>query len=421
MLVSMASTPDPSGLESPSVESFSAGTDPDPVLERTPIEDAGAATARWYTFQYATAVRYCLDMVRPISRAEWVLCEWHTDYVVGWQDNTYTLVSVKYREPDSGIWTVPRLFSDGGLATFMKRWNECNRPSECRWMTNGGLDLECRALRDKCASSRINDMGTISAELASRFDQPANDVAQFLSALRIDNTCPKVEHIRILDIDRHARTVLRELEMAIESAPDAYDAVTQIVRSAAQGFGESPGPWLLAAPGVLDAGWILKTSVAQRLITREHVMNALRSAAVPAAASLPTLTQPVTRLIAKLKAGEIIPSAMAAARRARRAWTEYEHGLSCPLPGTPIGPDFAGLRALLTAEAAEAQLSASRKEAAYGNEMLAGMLDRVASVAREQMGAYGLDSRLLMGLVYDLTAHCEIWWSAEFDIEDLAS
>ena len=113
---------------------------------------------------------------------------------------------------------------------------------------------------------------------------------------------------------------------------------------------------------------------------------------------------------------------MAAARRARLAWTEYERGLSCPLPGVTIGPDFVGLRTRLTAEAAEAQLRArSEAEGAYGNAMMADMYNRVSTVAGEQAQAYDLNARLLMGLVYDLTAHCEIWWSEEFVMEDIAS
>jgi hypothetical protein len=304
----------------------------------------------------------------------------------------------------------------------MKRWDECGRPNECRWITNGGLDVECRKLRDKCASGRLMETELLANELASRFGQPEKDVNVFLSSLRIDNNSPPFGYIRVLDIDRYARVTLRELGLAVEGASRAYDAVAELVRAAAQGFGDSPDPWLLTEPGAFDEDWLTKDSVARRLITRQQVIEILQTAVHPEAAALPAMTPPVTRLIAKLKAGEIVPSVMAAARRARRAWTEYERGLACPLPGVAIGPDFSGLRTRLTAEAAEAQLRAKiGSTGAYGNDMLADMYRRVSTIACEQMEAYDLNTQLLMGLVYDLTAHCEIWWSDEFEIEDLTS
>ena len=328
------------------------------------------------------------------------------------------LVSGKYREPDSGAWTVPRMFSDGGLSTFMTRWNECGRPNQCRWVTNGGLDIDCRKLRGLCAAGKSSETTQMARDLSGRFNQSADSVAQFLNTLRIDNSGPIVEYARVLGIDQCARTALRELNLVPEGAANAYDAVAGLVRSAAKGLGDSPGRWLMTAPQALDAAWVLQSDVAQRLITREQVIETLRAAVVPAAASLPALTQPATRLVAKLKAGQIVPSAAAAARRARRAWTAYESGISCPLPGTLIGPDFTALRARLTAEATEAQLVACTDGEPYGNAMLADMHKRVAEVAGEQPNSFGLDFRLLMGLVYDLTAHCEIWWSPEFELED---
>ena len=170
------------------------------------------------------------------------------------------------------------------MCTFMNRWDECGRPSQCRWITNGGLDVECRALRDKCASGRWIETEPLANDLASRFGQPVKEVATFLSVLRIDNEAPSVEHIRVLDIDRYARAALRELGFAVESAAKAYDAIYDLVRSAAQGFGDSPDAWLLMEPGALDEYWLIKDSVVRRLITREQVIDVLRSTAIPQAA-----------------------------------------------------------------------------------------------------------------------------------------
>jgi hypothetical protein len=405
-------------LESPFVDAADVTDGPALILERAPAEDAGAATARWYSFQYATAVRNCLAMVASVSSVTFILCEWHTDYVIGWQDKSCALVSVKYREPDSGAWTVPRLFSEGGLAVFMRRWLECGRPKESRWLTNGGLDVDCRQLRDACAGGRQSSVRDFAQDLAARFGQAAADVAAFLSTLRLDSNLPAVDNIRVLDVDQYARRALRELGLAPDNADEAYGAVLALVEAAAQSFGDSPDGWLVAEPGALDEDWLIRDNVARRLITRQQVIDVLAARAQPAAATLPTLTPPITRLLAKLKAGEIVPSVLAAARRARRTWTEYERGLTCPLPGQPIGLDFQALRERLTAEATEAQLAAFMSGIEpYGNLMLKDMFTRVAAVACDRSQSQYPTARLLMGLVYDLTAQCEIWWSSEFDVD----
>jgi hypothetical protein len=400
------------------MDTIATGEGADPLLERLPVEDAGASTARWYQFQWAIVNRYCLEMARPSSGLAWVLCEWHADYALGWKDGTRTLASVKYREPDSGAWTIARLFSDGGLSKLLKRWDSCGRPKQCQWVTNGGLDLDCRNLRDACLATNKKKLASMASELRARFGQPVSVVAAFLSALRIEHRTPAIEYIRIIDTENYARSVLVELGLTPEAAKDVYDAAMELVRAAAQALGRNQGPWMLALPGALDRESAIRADVKRRMITREQVLAVVRSASVPAAAALPEMSQPVTRLVAKLSKGKVVPNAYASARRARRAWTEYERSITPPLPGNSIGPDFRALRTRLTAEAADAQLGASRTGEPYGNLMLSDMQDRVASVVRDMHPSFGVDPRLLMGLVYDLTAQCEIWWSPEFRIED---
>lgn len=410
-----------SRLQSDPMDQLSAHGGVDPLIERTPVEDAGSATARWYRFQYAVATRYCLDMARADSSLAWVLCEWHTDYALGWKNNTRAIASVKYREPDSGIWTVPRLFSDGGFATLMDRWLDCGQPAECRWMTNGGLDISCRKLSTVCSLGRLESIEGHAEALAERFGHSKQDVTKFLGALRMDSTCPAVEYIRILDIDQHARPLLQVLGMAVDAAHKAYDAVFALVNCAAEGLGtEPPDRWILAEPGALDADSLLASTVSRRLIRHEQVRNAILSASTPAAAVLPPITPPITRLIQKLRKGDLVPSISAAARRARREWTEYERSISAPLPGASVGPNFDKLRGRLTAEAVEAQIKAAESGEPYGNVMFPTMRARAAAIADEYMGKFGIDAQLLMGLIYDLTAQCEIWWSPEFPVDDTA-
>jgi len=358
-------------------------------------------------------------MARTGAGLAWVLCEWHTDYVLGWNDGARSVVSVKHREADSGFWTIARLFSDGGMGTLYQRWAEGGRPAESRWVTNGGLDIDCRKLLNACASDDRDSLQTLAVDLAPRFAVTEDEVLAFLRTLRISNDTPSARHIRTVDIDDFARPTLSDLGLAIEAAADAYDAVVELVRAAARAAGSvCPSVWLLSALGSLDAAAQIRADVSRRMIRRQHVIAALRQAAVPAASALPAGGVPTTRLTRKLRAGDVVPTAVAAARRARRAWTEYERGVTPPLPGYGSGPDFRALRTVLTAEAAEAQRLARERGEPYGDRMLADIHNRVAMVARDLAPVHAIDARLLMGLTYDLTAQCEIWWSPQFEIEE---
>jgi hypothetical protein len=284
-------------------------------------------------------------------------------------------------------------------------------------MTNGGLDRECRRLRDGCASCDTSVLGSFAGELQPRFKADQASILAFLRVLRITNDVPQAAHVRAVDVEEFARPTLLALTLAVEAAADVYDAVLDLVRDAARAAGPERGPWLLSSPGALDSGQLLARDRARRTVTRQQVMRVVRQAAAQAATALPPGGLPTTRLVRKLKAGDVVPNVTAAARRARQAWTEYERGVTPPLPGEAYGPDFTALRAILTAEAADAQRIAREGGEPYGDRMLADLQDRVGILARDQPSVFNFDPRLLMGLLYDLTAQCEVWWSPEFDVD----
>lgn len=389
--------------------------DGDPFLRRAPIEEAGSRTAGWYDFQYGCALRHCLDMARPGSGLEWVLCEWHTDFALGWSDGERTLVSVKHRELDSGFWTVARLFSDGGLDVLFRRWDECGRPAECRWVTNGGLDANCRRLKDDCSSRDKRRLQSQARMLSGRFGADAAVVIDFLSCLRVDSDPPPARFLQAVDTENYVKPTLSDLQLDVSAAATAYRAALELVRAAAKGCGEAPQPWLLSSRGSLDSDSVISVEIARRSVSRQQIIEALRAAAAPAAAVLPPATGHTTRLARKLKAGDVVPTANSAARRARLAWTQFEREVTPPLPGDSVGLDLADLRARITSEAAESQAMARKGGSPYGDRMLTDLRNRVATLARSLPGGVGLDGHLLMGLVYDLTARCEVWWSPEFD------
>jgi hypothetical protein len=285
-------------------------------------------------------------------------------------------------------------------------------------MTNGGLDVESRKLRDACSSKSESILKQFPSDLSSRFKGEQADVFEFLSVLRIDNGHPAKKHIRTVVTEESTRQALSELGLSQDARSDAYECIFNLVYSAALAAGPAQPAWILSSPGALDQEVLVQAEVRKRLITREQVVAALRVASVPAASLLPAPGPATTKLVSKLRAGDVVPTAQAAARRARLAWSSYERGTSPPIPGSAGAPlDFIRLREQLTAEATKAQIAARRNGNPYGDRMLEELQERVSEIARSFPPALGLTTSLLMGLIYDLTAHCEIWWSTEYDVD----
>ncbi|MCO5987395.1 hypothetical protein NE235_14915 [Actinoallomurus spadix] len=364
-------------------------------------------------FQYRCATRHCLEMIKPESGLAWILCEWHTDYVLGWQDGAKSIVSIKSREPDSGFWTIARLFSDGGLGTLFERWIECGRPRESRWLTNGGLDQDCRSLRDACSSNK--GIETHITDLKDRFKASESDTRAFLNSLRIYNKFPDVEHFRALDVENYCRPLLKSHNPTSDMGRVLYDAIYNLVAEAAAALGEDRSEWLLASQGSLDEFTLLQRDIQRRFVTRQDVLDAFRAIVTQVSAELPAAVPGTTRLTKKLVKGNVVPTAIAAARRARREWAQYEYANTPPIPNGDPAADFGRLRAIVTSEASESQRIARQSGEPYGDAMLSEIQRRIGALTRDMKDFSGLDSRVLMGLVYDLTARCEIWWSDWFD------
>jgi len=73
------------------------------------------------------------------------------------------------------------------------------------------------------------------------------------------------------------------------------------------------------------------------------------------------------------------------------------------------------LRSRVVLEATDAQIDAAKHGQPYGDRMYDEMRARMRALATEPSSLSALTPALLMGLVYDLTARCEIWWSERFD------
>ncbi|WP_139227724.1 hypothetical protein [Nocardioides alpinus] len=151
------------------------------------------------------------------------------------------------------------------------------------------------------------------------------------------------------------------------------------------------------------------------------MVQAARKIAMPAAAVPPPTSAKNTTLAKKLRRGKVVPTAETAASRARMGWTAFEATFSEPLPVAGQLSAFEALRSRVVLEATDAQVGASKHGQPYGNAMYEDIRARMGALAAERSSLDALTPQLLMGLVYDLTAHCEIWWSERFDVDALDS
>lgn len=390
---------------------------PASLASTRPVEDAGTTSSGYYEFQYGWVARHALEMTDPTCDLEWILCEWHTDFILGWA-NLFAPVSVKHRESNSGHWTIATLFSDGGMLTLYRRWDELGRPNQCRWVTNGGLNPACRALAEACSSSDTGALEEWLCQHAYRFDGASrSDALAFLLALRIDNNSSRSTDQRILQIERCARPALRALSLSTREASTFYDAVVSIARAASQGLGGiEPTKWSSSSADAFDTAVLAVAESANRVIRAGPIQVLAGRLAAPAAAELPPEPATDTTLVKKLRRGMVVPTAEMAARRARMGWTAFEAAYSEPLPLDGRPSTFESLRSRVVSEAAESQIDAERHGQPYGNLMYQEMRARMRAVAAERAMAM-LTPELVMGLAFDLTARCEIWWSERFDID----
>lgn len=389
---------------------------PKTIASTRPVEDVGASTSGYYEFQYGWVARHALEMSDPSSDLQWILCEWHTDFILGWADS-FAPVSVKHREPNSGLWTVATLFGEGGMLTLYKRWDELGRPKQCRWVTNGGLNTECRALARACSSSDVAALKECLDKHLSRFAGVSRaDTMAFLVALRIDNNSSRTKDQRVVQIDSCARPALRKLGLSGVKAPAMYDAVVNRARMASQGFGRTePITWSSSSADAFDAVVLTGADSSNRVIRSGPIGDLAREIAAPAAAVLPPAPTSDTTLIKKLRRGKIVPTADMAARRSRVNWTAFEATYSEPVPLDGQPSAFESLRSRVAAEALDAQIDADGGGHPYGNRMHQDVRARMRALSSEPSSLGALTPDLLMGLAYDLTARCEIWWSEWFD------
>lgn len=377
-----------------------------------PAEDRGHETAVWFDFQYACTALEVLALIAEPER--WVLCEWHTDYVVGGPGTARpVLVSVKHRSIDRGAWRITDLLGAGGLRTLLVRWDAAGRGPDCRFVTNAGLAAgtdEARALARLLDTSPLADhpdVARFGAECADRLGVDAATACDFLVSLRFVSQGADGYAMAARGVE-HARDVLGAAGYDRAYARAAYDAAVAAVRRAVLACDRDtpPSQWLFG----LDAAAAAR---AARTVAWPRLQAAF------AAAGVPVLEPHVlsgrlggdTALGRKLRAGGLGPSVLTAAPRLRQRWYEIECTFRPDLPA-PLADPIRSTRTAVAAHAGAAETAVREPGRQYGPPMYLELERRLGTV-ESPFRAVGPHE--LLGCAYMLTAECEIWWSDAFD------
>ncbi|MGW4933487.1 dsDNA nuclease domain-containing protein [Streptomyces sp. NPDC004166] len=384
-----------------------------------PEEDSGSETADRYEYQYQVVARHCCDL--GSSDLLWILCEWHTDYILAFSGGRYVLVSVKHRELSQGHWTLRRLCDDGGLKTLCARWRECRKPYQTRLATNASLDREAAQLAKACASGEMVTLGKFARDLQQALGCATEEEAlEFLVSLRIEHELPPRKYIRAHNIETYVRPMLARTQVRRLDGPSVYDAIVDVVRQAARAVdNDQQHNWALSRYDALDSNVLLEQDLQRRLINQERIGARLLHVPHIGSALLQVDIQRDSmgenRLSKKLRRGGIGETGIQSARRTRRSWATFAAQYSAPLPHEDDLVDDLTTRVLHEAGLAEAD--AWSENAAYGRKMLSLLNERLRP---ENIGVpheVHVDRLHLLGLVYQLTDECKVWWSPEFDVD----
>ncbi|MDY0814039.1 dsDNA nuclease domain-containing protein [Kitasatospora purpeofusca] len=259
----------------------------DAFLNSPPPEDSGTETASRYYFQYQCAARHCLAMILGGSLKS-VICEWHTDYSLEYDNGTLHLVSVKHRELSAGPWPLADLWGKGGLKKLFGRWRESPDGSRCRLVTNGvmkgGKDRAVE-LETACKNRDQSTLEGFADDAMRRLSCSKVEAIEFLTSLDLEVGVPDRTTMRADSIVNLATKIIPDFKDRGIDLSRAWDSVVNLVASASRDFDSRDYADQLSLSSIdgLHAPRLVSAKIHRRTITKEDVLKAIsESPASPA-------------------------------------------------------------------------------------------------------------------------------------------
>jgi Cap4 dsDNA endonuclease len=399
------------------VDDVSDTPTPDPALAAT-ADDGGAIAGDGFGFQHDCIARLAIQMLTDESIVR-ITCETHEDAVLTFEDATHELVSCKTRSSGSP-YSVATLISEGGVKHLSESWIHTGKACRSRLMTDGGLKdgpSDARALVAACESREQAQVIPWAQKLASNFDTDDQTLAAFLvgfSALTGNALGPR-QHAGAINATR-LRTWLRKTKLGELLADQCYSLLRDAVAACCRAAVGDPlrGIRLLDA-SIAPAASKERVRVASRQLDRESVQACLVQPALGGALlSADPNALDHTRLTLKLERGQVPPQVVAAAKRLRASWYEYESAQSLRAPGVQPGLEDVRARTLLAIADAVAPLDLTEP---YGQRMYVAVREALKTESLSPLPVLGMSDELLLGLAFQATDECELFWSATFDAD----
>ncbi|WP_330294173.1 dsDNA nuclease domain-containing protein [Streptomyces griseorubiginosus] len=429
------------------------------LFELAPEEDSGSDTLGRYRYQAEVAARDCLAMLTQ-EAIDFVVCEWHEDFVVARTDGSVELVSVKHREGTQGPWTLTELCKSGGLTHLFDRWCacECADNVHLRLATNAALKPgkgNAGVLARMCGPEPELTTGlTAMAEavarqmLKVRWKQPypnvpktpecriadiripagfVDKVVRFLAVLEISCKPPQRENITDVNIQRLLVPAVKQLQLAHVDLEATYRGIVERIERANRD--ESDRTQLavyIADPGRVRHSTQMQQRVGRRRITREILRQEIAYTTV----QLPTFPRgkaPVvapggTKLHRKLRRG-LVPSDEAAfAERLRSAWYTTWSERRSGLAGDET--DLLNLSTDILEIVFECRRHARAQVpegSEFGNKMNDLLAERLRVDTLPSLPPFQLNNQHLRGLAYQLCDDCLFFFSETFNADEEAS
>jgi hypothetical protein len=416
------------------------------------VEDDGPDTQDRFRWQHhctaADALRMLVD-----DHVLRVVCEVHADYVVE-RSSGSELVSCKHREQHRGPWKLTDICKSGGIAKLFSRWIDTGAEL-CRLMTNASLAPGANESADvfaACGPTAEVDKTELSQRAvalaqgllaAARADagkpsrmpgipnspKPARGkqadcpddflalVVQFMSVLTIRPELPSRDLIETHHAEELARTTLEKCGLPTHDVRSVYMRLVESIgtKNLQMGLTGEYSDWLTNPKKGLQKG-SQRALVQARTINPEQVRALMTSRPVDAPLRRHATTGQ-ERLRAKLRAGGSDPNSINVACLLQEAWHAEWASFSTGLPGDTERRDNLETRIILAA--GRAATRAKRSSDKWADEIWESVEKDLEDGMLDAHGADEFTVLHLLGLMFDLSARCQVWFSPEFDVDSV--
>ncbi|ROP41873.1 uncharacterized protein DUF4297 [Saccharothrix texasensis] len=434
-----------------------ATTEPRSPARVVPADDSGAPTAGHFRYQHQVAAAHCLNMAKN-GRVVAVVCEWHADFALQYDDDSWVLVSVKHRE--SAALSFAKLFEEGGLALLFDSWIGLDRRVAVRLCTNAEFStskspISAKSIEQLCgdadqlmslpptdkmcsavawavlkaaATQQLDNLPPVEkVPPSTAWENPAGlpdgmleAARSFLGVLRIERFPPK-RYVRDHVVRNYVHPLLGGLNRDTRTADECYDRLMKVVENASRDNDGRPLDPLerLGTPGALSLAGKLDERVRRRTITRDQVLDCMTVAHTNSVPVLPAGRRPPRAaggrdLIRKLTDGEVGPDDREQALDLRDLWHDSWPRIATGFPQDlqvqyALEQDIMNLVRSLRLELAGADH--------FGTRLMAALHERLTVDALKSTPALPLHDYHLAGFAYELSDRCRF----EFRVPGAAS